>query len=291
MRRLVLLWLVLLVVLALAACSNKKDDDQQDEGEEDSRLGLFDWDRNPDSIIVRLDSQASADDTVFLLNSIPPCTLWGDGRVVWVTRAQGGTREVLEARVKDSTMRAFVEGIINRGFYDWRDELVPPSTSASVAESITISLYSEVRTVRRYSNWPQNGYQAILAECASLAEQPVLVLPRAGWVSAYEVPYNSQAPGWLWPEDAPFTLQELAFSGEARWMTGDLAAYIWERSREARTDVQVFEMINEEYHAYRLAMVVPGISRYAPEAPEGYQPETPDPNETPPVPEATEESG
>ena len=176
MRRLILL--ILIVGLALAACGDESpaENDNADSGGD---LGLFDWERNAATIVARLDSLPDQESAALITNSIPPCTLWGDGRVVWTTRDDSGAEAVLEARIDEVTMRGFLEDIINRGFYDWEDEMIPPSTVDPVIESITISLYDEVRTVRRYSNWPQNSFARILANCQTLSDQPVLVQPTA----------------------------------------------------------------------------------------------------------------
>ncbi len=247
---------VLLVLAALTACGGNASEDGQGSG----RLGLFDWKRDPQTIIVRLDSRPLEDSPAFLLNSIPPCTLWGDGRVVWSTADQYGVEEILEGRASDAAIRAFLEDIIARGFYDWEDELVFPSDGTPVLESITVSLYDEVHTVRRYSYWPQNSFALILEKCQHLSEVPVRVLPTAGWVSAYRVPRDPAAPTWLWPSNAPFTLAELADSQQERWLEGALATEIWLNAREGRGDVQAIERSGD---AFQVAIVVPGYSRDA----------------------------
>lgn len=253
-------WLLLaLVVLLLAACG---DNDKDGDG---SQLGLFDWSRDPEFIVVRLDNRPTEESPASLLNSIPPCTLWGDGRVVWSTVGEYGAEDILEARVTDdAVIRAFLEDIIGRGFYEWEDELIPSSEGSPVIESITVSLYDETRTVRRYSSWPQNSYNQILERCGQLSNTPVRALPAAGWVSAYEIPRDPSAPSWLWPPDAPFTLRELAASQEERWLEHQLASEIWLSARERQGNIQVVERTGA---AYQVAIVVPGYSRDAMAAP------------------------
>lgn len=266
-RRLIGLVAALLVLSAVvAACGNSDTDGSGDNSAgEAGPLGLFDWDRDPSTIVVRLDSRPDQESPAFLLNQIPPCTLWGDGRLVWTTFRDTGEEDVLEARISDDAVRRFIEDIVARGFYDWEDELLPPTTTNPVIESITVALYGDVKTVRRFSLWPQNAYPRILETCQQLAEQPVRVLPDAGWVSAYPIPRDPQAPSWLWPPDAPFTLQELADSGEARWIEGNLAQNVWLSAREDRGNVQVLERGGG---AYSIAITVPGISRDSLAAPE-----------------------
>lgn len=259
MRRSLLLIALMGLSLILVACGDE-DKPENTTNNTNSDMGLFDWNSDSDTIIVRLDSTSNLATPAYTLNNIPPCTVWGDGRVVWLSRTDIGTQEVLEARINETTMRGFLEDIINRGFYTWQDDLVPPSTTDPLIETITVFLYDEVRTVRHYTNWPQDSYNRILENCRNLSDQPVLVRPEAGWISAYPVPRDTAAPSWFWPTSAPFTLKELAENGEARWLEGGLATQVWLSAREPRSDIQVLE---RDGSAYLIAIAVPGISRDA----------------------------
>lgn len=284
MRRLVLVLILAALLLTLAACKEDKSSDDNQPADSDSALGLFDWNRDPNTIIVRLDAKLENATPDYLTNSIPPCTMWGDGRVVWITRTDTGAQEVLEARVGEAGVRSFLEDIINRGFYNWQDEIIPPNNANTVFETITVNLYDEIRTIRRYSAWPQNGYAAILQNCQALSDKPVRVLPDAGWISAYPVARDQGAPTWHWPADAPFTLQELVEKGEARWLTGELASYIWLSARQVQSNTQV---VDANENAYHLAIAVPNVSRDAAAAPA----EAPTPAPPSGTSEATDASG
>ncbi|MBN1681136.1 MAG: hypothetical protein JW966_12690 [Anaerolineae bacterium] len=268
MRRSLLLVTLVILGLFMAACNDNGD--SSDGADSGGPLGLFDWNRDPDTIIVRLDMQPNRGSPAEVLNSIPPCTVWGDGRVVWTTQTEIGDEDVLEARATDVAIRAFLENIISRGFYDWEDELIPPSAETSGVQSITVFLYNELRTIRHVNTWPQNGYEAILDSCRTLSDQPVRVLPGAGWLSAYEVPRDIEAPSWIWPTSAPFTLQELAQNSEARWLEGRLATDVWLSIREGLAGMQVLERGGR---AYQIAIAVPGVSRDAPPPPVSLEPE------------------
>lgn len=267
MRRTLLLGLLVFLVGTLVACNG--DDSSDSNGEGGGQIGLFDWDRDANAVVVRLDSVPTYESSAFLLNSVPPCTLWGDGRLVWSVSDSSGGEQILEARLADdAAIRSFLESIIARGFYDWEDELLPPANDP-VVETVTVSLYSETRTVRRYSVWPQNSFARILEDCRNLSATPVLVMPDAGWISAYEVPEDPAAPIWLWPSDAPFTLSELARNGEARWLEGPLATRVWQSIREDPGNTQIIERNGD---TFQVAIVVPGFSRDSVPAPEDANP-------------------
>ena len=256
MRRLLLISVnIVLIGVLLTACGGNEP---KNDGQGDSQLGLIDWSRDPDTIVVRVDAQSALDDPASTLNNIPPCTLWGDGRVVWASTDEYGSEQILEARLDDVAIRSFLEDIISRGFYSWQDELLPMSSNNPVTQSITVFLYDELRTVRRYTTWPENSYARIVDGCSHLSGTPVLVLPQVGWVSAYAIARDDSAPSWLWPLSAPFALHDLAANGEARWLEGPLASEIWMNVRERSGETQVVERDNS---AFRVAIVVPGYSR------------------------------
>lgn len=264
MRRFMFLLTCAVLGAALAACGQAATQPAPSETEADT--ALFDWPRSPDTIVVRLDARNEAGNPVQVLNAIPPCTLWGDGRVVWVTWDEYGAQQVLEGRASDAAIRAFLEYVIGQGFYNWEDDLAPADPATALTETITVNLYGEVRTVRRYNSWPDGAYEAILERCAQLSTTPVLVLPWGGWLSAVEVARNDTLPRWYWPSDLPFTPADLVANGEARWLRGEYIDEIWAIVRDPASGAQV---IGPDERAYHLALAVPGISRDAAPPPPG----------------------
>lgn len=227
----------------------------------DDTAALSLWDPDPGALVVRLDTHAEHLSPAARLNTLPPCTIWGDGHVVWTSPNPATGEDLLEARVDEATLRGFIESILARGFITWEDDAAPPADENPVIEAITLVIYGDTRTVRRATGWPDNSYNRILDACRHLSDTPVLVMPSAGWVSAYPIPPDPALPGWTWPPGAPFTLRELAESGQARWLEGDLATEIWRHAREFGGVVQVLERGGQ---VYNLAIVVPGYSREGP---------------------------
>jgi hypothetical protein len=254
--------LATLLIVGLAACNNKDENEKKDDGSDgDPGLGLFEWDKSPETIIFRVDDQGSLETPADLANDVPLCTLWGDGRLVWVNVLPGST-EVLEARISDDQIRGLVETIIRTGFYDWENDILQPDADR-VLESITLNLYESSRTVERYSAWPVNGFEALREVCAGLSEARALVVPTGGWMNAYEVELVSSAKVIPWPRSAPFTLAELATSDTPRWVESPWAEFIWTNVAREGGIVQV----REDDKAYVVSLQVPGVSRDAPPAP------------------------
>lgn len=256
-RRLRLVIALALVAGLLAACREKLPP----AAPTPDAAALPLWDPDPGALVVRLDTHAEHLSPAVRLNTLPPCTVWGDGRVVWTSPNPATGEDLLEARVDEATLRGFVESILARGFATWEDDTVPPADENPVIETITLAIYGDSRTVRRATGWPDHSYSRILDECRRLSSAPVLVMPTAGWVSAYPITPDPALPSWMWPPGAPFTLRELAESGQARWLEGDLATAIWRHARESGGAMQVLERGGQ---GYALAIVAPGYSREGP---------------------------
>lgn len=249
---------LLLVLLLVTACSgDNKNTDNSDE----NSLRSFDWDRSPTSILFQIDEVATANTEAMIKNTIPQCTIWGDGRLVWTNYVEAAN-EVLESRLSDEQIRSFVEFVIGNGFYSWEDSIVPPADFEPVRQTMTLNLYGEQRTVERYGDWDENRYVLILERCRTLADARALVVAQGGWIRAYAVERDDSAIQTPWQRNAPIGLAELAEQGTPTWVEGYWAATIWELTRSIQS-VQFIEYGN----AYLISIEVPGISRAAPPAP------------------------
>lgn len=251
--------LLLLLIITFTACGGSDDTDE-------GQLRLFDWDQSSESILFRIDYIDETLPDYHLMNMVPPCTIYGNGRVVFTTPG-GAYQEVLETRVTPDQIRAYVERVIGTGFYSWEDDLVDGSRDSGL-ETITLNLYAEPRTVERYGDWPVDGYNVLLEDCRGLNPQRALVLPtNGGWLRAYPADpedLNNQAiqrEGW--PRLAAFSLEELALSGSPIWVDDPpYIGFLWEVTRSRRPT-----LILEGNRGFYVSFQAPGISRSAPPAP------------------------
>lgn len=224
------------------------------------------WDKAPETIIVRLDRVVLKEPPYEGLNRIPVCTLFGNGRLLWVNNVPPNGEEVLESYLDDVTIRTFLEYIIrDKKFYntpDYASQELPPSENSPV-ESITLNVSQEARTVRSYRPWPENLYLDIVNRCRSLTETRALFVPEGAWVSAYAVPDNPNAPKIGWPGTGPFRMSELSAAGEPLWVTDVGLTQLWNMQRQSLGQV----LWLEAGKTYKVAIQVPGISRESPPAP------------------------
>jgi hypothetical protein len=251
--------LLIMGALGLAGCTRNEPAQTPQPA---NPAAVLAWDKSADAVIFRLDRQVLNEPDFQARNRLPYCTLYGDGRVVWVNTVQLGGEEVLEALIDDTQFRAFLEFLIrDQRFYDIPDYAsleLPPTQNAGV-DSITLTLGEQVRTVRNYRQWPTATYALMLERCVTLSDSPVRVAPSAGWVTVYEGPPQTQLPRIDWPATAPFTIAQAAQDRQSLWVEGPAFRQLWNTQRDTMGNV----VWHEGGKNYRVAVQVPGISRDA----------------------------
>ncbi|MBE2196156.1 MAG: hypothetical protein IAE83_18425 [Anaerolinea sp.] len=248
-----------LVSLLLAGCGGETPSPTPAES-------VLNWDRTPGAVVIRLDRLIGGETDLQRVNRIPACTVYGDGRVVWVNSLPTEGDQVLEAYVNEVGLRAFVEFMIrDLQFYsvpDYAAQELPPSETSPV-EVISLVVNQKPYTVRSYRPWKDNLYLQVLERCRKLSDTPALVVPDAGWVTVYEIPRSAELPFKYWSPSAPFSMTQTAASGAAIWAGGPAFKEIWITLRQSLGEIQWVE--GEK--AFRVALQVPGVSRDAPPAP------------------------
>lgn len=270
-------WLLIfaLLSLVLAACGGSPT-----QAPTSTPSGpVIGWDPTPGRVILRLDRVLTNDEDRVTRNRLPPCTLYGDGRLVWVNPNPPNGEEVLEAYLSEVQMRDFLVYIIrDLKFYsvpDYAAQELPPTTEAAL-ESISLNLYQEQKTVRSYRGWPGNTYIDISDRCKSVSEVRALVEPFGGWVTVYAVDRSPALPEIGWSPAAPFKMTEVAANGQPVWVTGVALRQLWRNERQTQGRMQWIE----QGKAYKVAIQIPGLSRDAPPPPPGSETPTPAPTET-----------
>ncbi len=248
-----------LLIIVITACSSDKSS-QNSDAVNNNQLQQSDWDHASDAVLFRLDEILEGRNQATITNRIPLCTIWGDGRVVWVNPVLG-TLEILEARLDVEQMRGFVADVVGYGFYGWESDVASPPGDDPARQIITLNVYDNPKTIERYGGWPNEAFSTILEQCRNLSPERALVLPDGGWVRAYPVDYDAARTSQEWPRNAPFSMTEVA--NEAVWTDGFWAQEIWGYTREINP-VQV----TERGQTYRVSIQVPGLSRTSPAPPQ-----------------------
>ncbi|MEZ4669194.1 MAG: hypothetical protein R3E39_14905 [Anaerolineae bacterium] len=225
------------------------------------------WDRSPATVVFRADVTGGSTDPFLARSEVPACTIYGDNHAVWVNELGVNNVQVLEDRLSDDQIRAFVtELAINKEFYKYtaNGDTQPIGDVKPVVETLTLFVNGVNHVTDAFGGWDYDYYQRIRDDCQQVSESPVLYVPAAGWVSAREVPYDSHTPGIPWnAANNGLSLSELAASGERKWITDRNVAVIWDTLRSSPATIQFFE----DNKQYQVALEVPNVTRDAPPAP------------------------
>lgn len=258
--------LVLLSLLfLLAACQNTPSDITV--GGQDQPV--IQWNRDPYQVVFRAEVVGGDNtDALYRLNDVPPCTVYGDGRIVWLQESSGtGITQVLFDYLSDDLLMDFIWTIAIEGkIYDYGEgfSLEIPSSEVPVYERLTVEVNDRRHVTDAFAEWPDRYYTDILEHCRTIAPTPRVFEPDAAWLSVQAVEYDASIPSVIWEADASgLSMNEISGSQEKRWIEGNNVRVLWRVLRENSPDIQFNE--NENY--YQLALQVPGVTLDAPPAP------------------------
>lgn len=251
-----LLALALLVAFGAAACQPASNT---------TPPNIVVWDRSPQALIFRADV-IGGESEFHARNAVPNCTLYGDNHLVWVNELGPFQIEVLEDRLPDAAISAFVQHLaVDERLYTYEAGLSDfAGDDQPVVETVRIDVNDIEHHADSFSGWGADWFPRVLNACKSLSQAPVLVVPSSGWVSAQSVAFSMQPPLVTW--DAANMGLSLAdvVGGTARWITGEGASWLW-NTIHALPSSTIFQ---DDDAYYQVALQVPGITRDAPPAPQ-----------------------
>ncbi|MBN2469104.1 MAG: hypothetical protein JXN59_00160, partial [Anaerolineae bacterium] len=223
------------------------------------------WDTRAEAIVFQLGTGGASRDRASDLNSVPYCTIYGDGHVIWLN--PGITpEEFLETRLDEATLRAFLEELVYAGFYTWEPQQVgtPPGRGEGPPrERITLTLFGETRWLESPAGWPPGTFARLQERCRQFTDSPVLYMPTGAWISALPTT-ESASREYAWEGFAEVfggvRLADIPLESP-RWVTGEAAASAWRLVRRGRV------LLTEDGQTYRWVVQVPGLQPESPPAP------------------------
>jgi len=256
-------WGVLVGLLLLAACQPVGVPTADPVG---LPLG---WQRSPDAIVFQADRLLAAPSSVEFDAAIPECTIYGDNRVVWVNYLDGITTQILGDFLTDAQIVGLIDALVTVGrLYTYQiptpenPAATPPPLTITFAREMLLLNVSGIRHVTdERSGWGEDYYNGALELCRRLATAPALVEPLAGaWLTVIPVPESTEQ-GVMW--DAAAGLRLADADSAAHWIGAELARRVWDYQRRLPNPV----LFTEDSRSYRLALQVPGVSRWSPPPP------------------------
>jgi len=227
---------------------------------------LVTWDRSPQTILFRADILGGESD-FNARNAIPNCTIYGDNRIVWVNELGAFQVQVLEDRLPDATISAFVQHLtVDERIYTYEARLQDVQTQAGakpVVETVAINVNGINHDADSLGGWDSAWFPRVLGACKALSPSPVLVAPSSGWVSAQSVAFSTQPPISTWDTAAMgISLASIA-GGAPKWISGSAASSLWNTLHSLPSNL----IFQEGSSYFQVALQVPGITRAAPAAP------------------------
>lgn len=268
-------WFVLLsITLMISACSalagdtNTNTAQTDDQPEPNSGESLVNWDTTPLNIIFQADVLGGSRYGTYVDgNRIPLCTLYGDGRVVWVS---GDNNEVLFDILTQEEVTDFVTYLtVTERFFTYTaglDNLLP-SPEFPITDVMLLQVNDVSHRIDSFGNWTEGYFNRILERCTSIGTQPSQFLPSEGWFSAEIVDYNSSLPSVPWDAGASgLSLFDVADAqASTMWLENKLVAPIWIAIQDNGGIVQ----FNQDGIEFLVVLHVPGVTVVAPPPPTG----------------------
>ncbi|MBN1285646.1 MAG: hypothetical protein JXB47_09625 [Anaerolineae bacterium] len=238
------------------------------------------FDTGPDAVVVKIYDESPASPIYFQSNQLTTCTVYGDGRVVWVGPLEGGGDQLLEGKAGTDALQNYYHFITNLGFFSWNSEVDDAALLPEGVRSYTVievTLAGRSHRVAAHNGGALHGFEDIVLRCLELADEPVLIEPRAGWLSAHPTNPDGNRPFTCWPVEAPVKLANISTQESPYWLDGPYAVLIWKTIRETQgipifgeggscsgiDEVQAAEPLT----LYNVIFQVPGFNPSSPPAP------------------------
>lgn len=216
------------------------------------------WDTDPSALIVRFYSPYTTaglagafDDRYY----VPEVQIWGDGRIIWVTR-EGSGRRIWEGRLSGEEMEALLRQIVDAGFFSWEDEYYTPGGHSMPPMYLMVNLAGRSKEMSEHGGAPDAYYELeeVLLNGAGVEGHPYV--PSRGYLTVEPLSLDLDGPEW--PHGADVTPDEI---GEGTYIEGETLAFAWELvNRNPTAPVYVSHMGD----AYRIMVQVPGVSYFEP---------------------------
>lgn len=220
------------------------------------------WNTDPAAVVVSATFCCGFTTPLAPLNYIPDVQVWGDGRIVWVERDDGGRRRVLEGRLAEADLAAALQRVVDAGFFGWQDRYADNRIADAAEQCLAVTLEGRSKRVCEYFAGAPDAFHALydfLAAGAGAAG--VDYLPETGYLISY--PLDTQGrpvaeADLVWPaESAGLALAEVV---DGAWVEGEALRLAW----QAVNANLAGPFVQEGENYYEISLQIPGLSMIAP---------------------------
>lgn len=265
-------WIVIFSITALiSACSVLSGDSGNtaqpaEETTNNEASSLVSWERDPLEIVFQADVIGSSLYGTFIDNNrIPLCTIYGDGRLVWLS---DDNNQVLFDFVTDKQIEDFVTYLtLDERFYTFNSglETLFPSAEFPLTEIVKLNVNGIEHRSDSFGDWTDGYFQRLLNNCISLSQQPRIFQPSEGWMSIEFSSYTPSIASIPWEAEATgLNLDDvIEMPSSSIWLEERLVLPIWTAIRENGGRVQLSQLGTD----YLVVLRVPGVTYNAPPPP------------------------
>lgn len=223
----------------------------------------IEWDSAPDRLIVQAYTGGGM---LYEPNAMPDARLWGDGRLVWVTYAGSGARQVFTATLTPDEVRALLASFVDAGFFGWDDHYSPGLVYDAPSTCLNVTLLSEVKSVCETLSGAPRAFGRLYNEVAGgagHANTAAPFVPARGYLRI--TPLGPTLPSGNaitaeWPAAAlGLALADLANS-EGAWLEGEALALAW----EATNAEPLYPILHDGEGYYQAQLMVEGVTTSQP---------------------------
>ncbi len=265
-RMIRLLLLALSPFVFLAACQSAPAPTPDTSGTFPTPIETITWNRSPDQIVFRAEVSGGNPDEFARRNDIPPCTIYGDNRVVWTVTNVGIDDTVLFDVLSDEVISTFARQLIemyNLYQYTAGAELVGQS-EPPVTEQLTLNVNGRDHRADAFGGLAYADYEMLRDACRSLSQTPIAFEPQGAWVSVQRVDYDPNRSSILWDANAwSWDLNTMSSNPNPQWLSDTEVRFVWSRIRSMGGDVR-FE---SGEGTYQIALQIPFLTLNAPPPP------------------------
>lgn len=228
------------------------------------------WNPDASTIIFRADITGGSLPELARMSETAPCTVYGDGRVLWVNELDAFNTEVLFDIVPEARIQQFIDYVaFDENFYaqDARATEPPEGEIAPVIETITMDIGGRRHSADNYGGWDRGFYDRIVAACKSISNTPIRFEPTEAWLTVREVAMISDAPYVYWNPDEHEGLSLATLADHAtqpQWVSGQTVTELWRLLHS----LPYTTLYGEGERSFQIGMQVPGITRDSPARPE-----------------------
>jgi hypothetical protein len=255
--------IMVILGITLTACGTSSTDTNGTPQSGD----LIVWNRDPLAVVFRADVVGGDRSVTQLNNTVPECTIYGDGRIVWRTEGANGRSQVLFDILDDDSMISFVQQlVVNYRIYTYDEGYLreAPQSVVPVYQQFVLEVNGVRHIGDSFSGWDGLYFTELMEFCKTFAPAPRIFEPTGAWVSAVPAGDNINAYTVIWDSTAAgFSFWSMAEAGDKRWVEGQGVLFLWDNVILNTFPVYFDDNVGQ----FDVSMQVPGVTLDAPVAP------------------------